>query len=618
MPLPSNERVGYLTAGGTAYPLNLAAERQAPYRPTYRLVWPEYQDVPGAEGKIAGDPVVRQWHVSDWAAGEGKELWEKGFYDKSTNVRPKSAGAGLTLGAYRELTVNDNATPATFVQGARFGFANGKLWACKQATVHRWVRATGSWQDAGTATGAGGEATSIADGNDGTTLLIGTAANEIEKVTPGGANSTLETGLAYDPILRAFGGVTYCLLGDDLYSVDATTGLSATALSEPGGKSGIYLTSTPSQTYGRMSTSDKGPIWLQHLNSGQTFIWEYNVANDTTDRIGKLPVDFAYPYTIFWAFGFYFVGFRNAHGTPHEGPAYIYYQRGSQQGTSGQIRQLTTSTSYMPVLIAGTIGDDLIFYCDGAVWGYNLSSGGVFQLAESATTSHNGVTDAVTFGRLVFLANVDAAYKVERFDTALYSTDTATLDTGRFDLSYLGVKKALTEVVVVTDPLPAGTSVSLKQSANGGTFTAVDGTHDEDDATRYLWKVSDSDASVTGEDFELQLGLASSSSASTPTVRSVTARAVSAEKQRGWILELDSGTFASGRGGRAARSSDLLADFRAWCEASGIVKFTDPWDGEEWDSPTEYEVIVEQALVVEADPEGEPFIQVQLWEHGYV
>jgi len=618
MPAPSNERVGALTASGTAYRLNLAADRPAPYRPSYRLVWPEYQDVPGAEGKVSGDPSVRQWFVSDWSKGEGKDLWEPGFYDASTNVRPKATGAGLTLGAYRTLTVDDNGTPATFTQGARLGFGLGSLWACTQATVHEWQPTTGNWDETGTATGAAGLATSICDGMNGTHLLIGTDANEVEKVAPGGANSTIATGLAYDPVLRTFGATPYCLVGDDLYPVKADLSALDAVVSQPGGSSVSYLTASPIVTYGRLSTSDKGPIWFQRLDSGQTYIWEYNVANDTTERVGRLPVDFAFPYSIYWAFGFIFVGFRAAGTHAEDGDAYIYFQRGSQQGAAGPVRRITAANASTPVLIAGTIGDDLIFYFDGAVWGYSLSTGGIFQLATSASSSKLTIRDAVTFGRDVFISNVDTASKVERFDTDKYSTDTATLNMGRSDLGYLGVSKTLLEVKVVTEPLPALTSVTLKRSTNGGAWTTVTGTHDTDDATAYTWTVSSSTTSITGEDFGLQVGLASTSSTATPTIRSVTARAVAAEKQRGWVLELDVGTFGTGRAGYADRSSDMLAAFRSWAAVQGIVKFTDPWDGEEWDAPTDYEVVVEQALLVESESEGDPFIQVQLREVCYV
>ena len=623
MPLPSNERVGTLTAASTAYRLNLAADRPSPYRPGYRLVWPEYQDVPGAEGKVAGDPSVRVWHVDSWLQGEGEDLWRRGFYNESQNVRPAPVGDTLVLGAFRELTVDDAGTPATFVEGKRFGLGLGKLWACADSTVHAWQPATGNWGATGTATGSATAATSIVDAEDGTNLLIGKTGGVIRKVAPGGANSELTAAFTYAPVLRSFGSVIYALDGDDLYRVDTSTG-ARTLVSDLGGQSGDYLGTVPA-AYGRLTVSDKGPLWLQRLDSGQTYIWEYNEANDTTKRVGRLPVDFAYPYSVFWTLGWLFVGFRTAGTHASTGEAYVYYQRGQQSGVAGPTRGAGGTSASEPVLLAGTTGDDLIFYYDKAVWAYNLSDGGISMLALSETTSTTAVQDAITFGKDVFISGVDNADRVERFDTSLYSIDSANarLDSGRFDFGYMGVDKVLLDVKVVTDPLPAGASVLLRYSVEGGAFTAVSGTHNTTGATAYTWTVSSSAASVVGSDFELRLvlgngGTGAATATTSPSIRSVTARAIAAEKQRSWVLELDAGSFVSGRGGYADRSADALASFRAWAEAQGVVKFSNPWDGEEWDSSTDYEVVVEQALLVPADPEGEPFLQVQLREAAYV
>ena len=609
------DRVGKITlSGGAVYDLRLATHRDAPYRPSYRLVWPEFQDVPGAEGKVSADPFVRQWHIDEWGGGEGEDLWEPGKYNQSTNVRPKTVGDGLTLGAYREVTVNDAGTPATFTEGRQFGLGQGKLWACSDATVHEWQPSTKNWANAGTATGLAGAATSIVDAMDGTNLLIGSAANEIEKVAPGGANSTLETGLAFDPVLRTFGSTVYCLVGDDLYTVDATTGLSATAVSDLSGQSGQYL-SGGRRTYQRLSVSDKGPIWLQRLDSGQTYIWEYNEANDTTTRIGKLPVDFAYPYSIFFAAGYVFVGFRYANDHSEAGAAYIYFQRGLQRGVAGPFRDVSGASAWKAVLMAGIIGDDLMVYYNDALWAYNLSEGGIYQVAKCGVG--DPIASAITFGKDAFIANVDNTDYVERLDTAAYSTDTATWRSGRFDFGYLGTNKALLDVTVVHDPLPANTTLTLKVSSNGGAFATVTGTDNVDDVTSFTWTASSSTSTVTGRDFELELTFASTVSTATPTIRSVTVRAMGVQVQRSWIVELDAASYWASSEGRAPASADLLSDGRAVATAGGVVKFTNVWDGDEYDGGTDYDVMVEQAVMVEAEPEGDPYFALQLREVSY-
>ena len=109
----TSDRVGTITAGGTAYSIRLAQFRPQPYQWTTRLVWPEFQDVPGAEGKVSGDPNVRIWHIDEWDQGEGETLWKEGFYNKSANVHPIRVGDGLTLGGHIDLTDGTSKSEAS-------------------------------------------------------------------------------------------------------------------------------------------------------------------------------------------------------------------------------------------------------------------------------------------------------------------------------------------------------------------------------------------------------------------------------------------------------------------------------------------------------------------------
>jgi hypothetical protein len=114
--------------------------------------------------------------------------------------------------------------------------------------------------------------------------------------------------------------------------------------------------------------------------------------------------------------------------------------------------------------------------------------------------------------------------------------------------------------------------------------------------------VSDASSAVVGHDFELELIPASTSSAVTPTIRSVHARAIAGSKQRLWLLEIDVGTFHAGRDGSAPRSADTLGDLRSLATYGGLATFSNPWDMEDWDAPTSYTVRVEQVEMVEAEP----------------
>ena len=92
----NRERLGSITAGGTEYDIRLASWRPLPYRVSSNLVFPQFQDIPGAEGKVAGDPFVRQWHMDDWSKGEGFTNWEPGGYSRIVRMTSRSSTSGLT------------------------------------------------------------------------------------------------------------------------------------------------------------------------------------------------------------------------------------------------------------------------------------------------------------------------------------------------------------------------------------------------------------------------------------------------------------------------------------------------------------------------------------------
>lgn len=612
-------RVGSLTVGDDTYSLRLHPHRPTPYRPSYRLVWPTYDYyyyLPGTDQtKVVGDENLRLWHISAWSDGEGEDLFDtrSAAYHYSTNCRPAPTGQGLILGAAQSTTTNK--TPATFADGGTLGLAHGKLWAGLDTTVHSWDSTLNQWETAGWTTGGAGTVTSVCDCDDALTLIVGDSGdNKLYKVVAGGG-AALGAACTNDPVVAAFDGVVYCLDGSDLYTVNVATG-ARTLTADLAGSIASYL-ALGAPSWRRLACSDVGPVWLQPLDNGQCFIWEYNAALDTDSRVGKLPVDFATPYSVYWAHGFIFVGFRYSAAHGLAGDAYIYYQRGSQRGVAGPFRNPSAVSASTPVLIGGMIGDDLIVYFDGAVWAYNLSSGGMYQLADSTSTSHTSPRHCVTYGKDVFLSYVNGAGNVERLDTRTYTTGTAVYASGRFDFGYQGIDKILLDVTVVTEPLPLLTSIGCSVSVEGGTAVALDGTFTGDgESTSYTWTASTARSSLVGREFELLLSPASTSAAVSPKVRSVTLRAIGSQRQRTWTLEMDPGTWLGGSEGGAPRSADVLADLTAIAEYGGLATFSNPWDVEEHDSPVEYTVLVVSVNTAEA--EGEPIATLELREASYV
>jgi hypothetical protein len=605
------EREVTITAGGTKYDFRLA-DRPGAYRVGWQTVWPASKDT------NSGDPYTADWHINEWSGGEGEDLWQgEDTYDKSTNVTPKQVGDGLVLGASQSTTVNDNATPATFTEGLRFGLAQGKLWSVKDGSAHFWQPTTSDWDETGWSTGEAGSdtPTSVIDQGDGTNIIIGydDGASHHARQVSSGADAAI-TGLTYDyaPVFRNWGGTLFWLDGDDLYDFTMSGAAATETLrADVSGRSDDYLTNG-FEVYNRLSSSDKGPIWFQRLDNGQTFIHEWNVNTSTHQVLAKLPVDFASPYSLFFANGFYFCGFRYAEDHAGTGDAYVFGFRNAQRFLAGPVREATDgTTASRALLIAGMIGDDLTFYFDGAMWAYNLTSGGLSQISDSAGTDHTKPTEAITFGKSIFLANMSDLAQVERHDRRSYTTRTATWDSGRYDFDTPGITKALLSVTVVTEPLPSAASVALSVAADGGSFTAVTGTHSDTDATSKTWTVSSSDADVTGTDFELRLTLATTDSSVTPTIRSITARAVSVERRRVTRFEPDARNALNV--GDAPRSSDVLKKMRELGAYNGVVKMTSRIDDESYKTPITFDGTIDSVEAHEVNPgdESPPFIVVR-------
>ena len=582
-------REGKLVYGGTTVRLRLAPTEN-PYRPVRRSVWTARGDIAGGDPEDqSGDTWIRRWSMSNWENGETGGKWKPGGYRASSNVRPDKVGDKLILGAYRALAQNE--VPADFADGVKFGRAHGGLWAVDDASAHLWSITNGNFPTSGWDTGATTQTvTSLADFGDGLALLVGFDDKSIRKVATGAQSEHFAAaGASFNPELRSFQSVVYYLDGPNLYELSTSATNTRTALSTPGDRVTNYMSST-GNIYRRMCVTDTGVAWINPDDDGNVTVYEWNAKNQTDFASGRLP-EMAFPYSVWFAHGFIFVAYRNAASHADTGAAKIYYQRGAQSGTTPEIRLSEASTASQPVILAGLIGDDLLFYYSKALYAYDLSAGAVYQLAASGTSGPTTIKDAAVFGSRVFLGNANGANKVEVFDTLTYTTDAATWKSGRFDFNFPGVRKALYRITVVTDPLAALTSMTLKVSADGAAFATVTGTHSTDDATTFTWTASSSSAQVTGYDFELELTLVTTSSAATPIVREVFAEAGPATKRRGFELDLD---LTDGQTVKAGASTQLLSQLIAAAEyTGGVVRFDDPWGSGQNEAVDSYDVMVE-------------------------
>jgi hypothetical protein len=575
--------------------LRLASWRSSNERFQDRLipVDPELRFVPNRSDGLVAAQASTYWLVDRWDAGEGEDRWdpENPGFEKSTNVTAKRIGKGIVLGALQIATV-DNGGSSIFNDGRRFGYGQGSIWTVEDGSGYKWDVTNSKW-GAGITTGAGtSDVTSLTDGDD-TFMYSGHEDLSIWRWKSGTSEEHFAS-FTKAPIVRSWGGLLYALDGDDLYLVDKLVADTRTLVADVIGDSDEYLAATP-WSYGRMSVSDKGPIWFQRLDNGQTFIFEYSQAEDVAVRIGKLPVDFAFPYSIYFSSGFIFVAFRLGPTHASAGDAFIYFQRGAQRGTLGPVRAPSGATASKPILIAGTDGDDLIFYFDGAMWAYNFTAGGIFQLSSQVTTGTP--QDAITLGPSSFITPVTSGgntLAVERFNREAFTTQTANLDSGLHDLSYFDIPKMLIEIIVITDPLPANTSVQVAYSIDGASFVTASGTHDTDGATSKTFVISAAGAAVRARRFAIRLILSTSNTANTPTVRGWTARAYGAAHERQIVMEVD----VSKDGEQS--TTDLLSGLDALVATQQVVTFSLPFKKASGAIPESIPVVVRNVISPDA------------------
>ena len=129
--------------------------------------------------------------------------------------------------------------------------------------------------------------------------------------------------------------------------------------------------------------------------------------------------------------------------------------------------------------------------------------------------------------------------------------------------------------------------------------------------TSHTFTVSSVSSSIVGKDFEIRLILDTNTATSTPTIKSVTAEAISAESRGEFQLELDAGSI--GDGDRA--TAKALAALTTLAATRPLTTFVDPWGTEEeHEAGTSRTVRVLAVELPETGAESQAFATVVLRE----
>lgn len=598
----------YGTLGTLKIKLAEWVPRNERYRRQYSPLNAESESVSSRETGLVVDTKFRPWVVRDWARGEGFEVWTREIpgYRIATGVRPHPTEEGLILA--QDGTLMLNSAGGTFATAfSIFGIGADSLWVGDEDNVYKW-QGTGNFSAAVSSGAPAGSqfVWSWAQSSDAGFMFAVLTDPDIYKFQINDVSQTLHyngsAAVAFNtiPHIVSFQNRVFILeqgLPGILSELDQMVAQTRTTVAE----TGMLAVNLNDRA---LVASDKGPIWWARDGQGDTYIWEYNVAEDTQAILGRIPASFVAPFSIYFAKGFVFVAYRAAPVWNLAGEVYIYFKRGGQEGVIGPLRDANDT---IKPFLAGVLGSELIIGHDQTLWAYDLDTGGIVEFGQTAGV----IKDAVVFGNNVM---VWTGNNVERFTPGTKYLASGTIHLGWHDFDYPGLRKQFLDVTVITDPLPAGTSVTAAVSVDGSaTYTALTGTHDVDGATKFTFTVANpTSASINGNRFEVRLTLATSNTANTPTIKEVSARATGADHVLEVILQVDVGDIDE------QTSSTLVDGLNAMAVASAPQTFTDVWQQrlEGGEVPDSYVVTVEEvvtpAIEDPADDEDHPVALVRL------
>lgn len=568
------------------FALALSVDKGQRYQRRLIPVDPEGTDDYRVEDGLPVTRKVARWKVDEWSAGEGNDKWVRGdkMYRQSDTARPLRRGEGVVLGP-PETRGTWQGNPLT----EAFALAHFQSAVATAKDDGNYYAFNGTTATSQGVIGSTSPVVSIAVPGDNYVYTAHQDKSVRRKNLSGGNNEVLAAAVnANVPRLYAWGGALWMLDGNDLYEVTSGDPGSRTLRADIPGDYNL-----PNGDYGHhITASERGLIWLQQTDDRQVDIWEYNVYADSQVRLGRLPAGMI-AGSILYHNGFVFVG-----GVFGGSESFIYYQRGAQKGVLGPIRS-DGDTAEQPRL-AGAWGEEVLFFCFRKLWAYVPSTGGVYQLHDTGLTVNP--IQALCSNGFVYATYPSGADEgeISVFDLSKYAA-TGSLDSGRHDFAYPGMKKMLVDVIVETDPLPADTEVEVWVSADRGAFTQLtSAAHDSTDDVTTTFVASTTTTKIFGREFEVRVVLNSSDPDVSPTVRSVTARAAGAAWEEEWVMAIDCDTAKVGGAQDSARVIQALRTLPSW----GLVDFVNGFETNEYDEPQTKVVTIEDVVLPDVESDG--------------
>ena len=609
------------------FPIRLAefaGEDRAAYRRQYVPVKPSDRFVSGQQFEFTADLEFRDWVIDDFSGGiQPGPFWNpnRNGVVKMFAIHVRNDDATISR-AYETTQISGGG--GDMIGGLLFR-ANAGLWSGggNDIEIRSWSASSSVWAATAKATGFPNlnyqiltAASPVVD----EVYLISQFNTEIRKISNlSGATSNAQHFAAGSfgsgPVLVAYNGRLFVVSNGDLREIDQSTPDTSTLLTDFNGSR------SPFPTHYRATISDVGPMWFAENSDGYTYVYEYNVASDTSARVARLPVAGVQPVSIRYLLGFTFVSYHLSPffgGSPAiKGRGYIFWFRGSQSGTIGPVpfdgsySLSNTLEARMGPFICGVVGNDLIVtsgritlaaydLSDGTWSGYGVSDSGGGATDQWSYMNDTPRLSAEAFGESLFITSdrtVSGADILriipDTWETRTQDQDT-NLQTGRWHFGYPNVEKIFTTVTIDTNSITADDDIDLFYSVDGGAFVQATGTY-SGVASTFTWTLSDSSTTVKGFDLDLRFDVSARSATNTNelTVYRIRSRATSAQSRRVWQIALDANLAGSEAGGTVI-DHELLDNLNTLKANKAIVAFADPWQNRLEDGPETFDVIVEE------------------------
>ncbi len=569
------------------------------YRRQLIPVTPASRQIPGSPDAVAPDTTIAQWSINDWSQGEGDVTWrDRGRFNTSTGLGPVSDGSGLVVGPELTTTQHDSGG-GDFDQTQRIERAGSELLAGKDSNdnLYKWDETNNEWDNQWAIGGSTtGDVISIAAVDD-TNIYVGLSNGSIREVQSASNATHYATWGVNTPHLTSYQGKLYGLHDLDLYEISTVATDTRTLKGDVSGT----IAGFANDNARRLSSSDVGPIWTVPVNDGRTYLWEYNVADDSAYVVAELPRD-ALSYDAFFHEGIYFVSYRAASKTTETGDAFVFFASGGNRGSIGPFRSPNAASASKTPSLAGVVGDRLMVNYDGALWAYDLSSGGISHLGAFITAAGNN--RGTVFGKDVFY--VVPAVRTERADTSIFDTTQGTLDSGRYDFAYKGLRKMMTKVTVVCETaLVSSDAITVSVAVDGGSFTALSGSMSSGDVTK-TFIVATTSTNFEGFSFEIRVLVTAGSTAATPKIISIDSEAIGVESRLEWIMAVD----VTDR--ELVVGQTVLAGLETLRTAKAPVAFTNPFDDDVYATADSHTVTIEEVTFPQENAGGDDYVVVRV------